>query len=323
MDGRRRSRSPYSRDKRTTRKTAGSGRQRSRSPHRRRHHKHGERRHQERSAASHVALPFQQQPLDKHDLEQYEGLLAEYLDVQKQIDIRVLTREEVKGRWKSFLGKWNRRELAEGWYDPAMQQRATERYQSRNRDVLPQPKPVAVISPGEDERQEDESDDGYGPALPREGKCLGPTIPNTQELQHRQELVDEAAADARAERRYERKLDREEQKGRLEELAPRADPGSHERKLEKKQDTTSTLHAFREAKDGGDVDVGESVLMGEDDGIKGEIKRREKAKSEREIRKEEALRARMAEREERMRGVRAKEEKTIEMLKAIARERFG
>ncbi len=38
---------------------------------------------------------------------------------------------------------------------------------------------------------------------------------------------------------------------------------------------------------------------------------------------EELLRARLAEREEMLEKHKAKEEKTMEMLKAIARERFG
>lgn len=53
---------------------------------------------------------------------------------------------------------------------------------------------------------------------------------------------------------------------------------------------------------------------------KGEMERK---KNEREIRREEMLRARAAEREERLTVHRAKEEKTVEMLKALAKERFG
>jgi hypothetical protein len=46
------------------------------------------------------------------------NLFAEYLDLQKGHDIADLSEDEVKGRWKSFMNKWNRSELAEGWYDP-------------------------------------------------------------------------------------------------------------------------------------------------------------------------------------------------------------
>ena len=33
-------------------------------------------------------------------------MFALYLDIQKQIDIEELDEREVKGRWKSFVGKW-------------------------------------------------------------------------------------------------------------------------------------------------------------------------------------------------------------------------
>lgn len=124
--------------------------------------------------------------------------------------------------------------------------------------------------------------------------------------------------------RYERKMDRKSQKEALEDLVPRAEPGSRERQLEKKRDATASNRAFREARSPGAEDVGEKDLMGDDeDGIKRQIKEMDKKKSERELRKEEVLRARAAEREERLKVHRDKEDKTMEMLKAIARERFG
>jgi hypothetical protein len=139
----------------------------------------------------------------------------------------------------------------------------------------------------------------------------------------------EMTADARnnqiSDLRYQRKLDRNAQKERLDELAPRADPGSRERALEKKREVTGTLNAFREAKSPGAEEVPEDDLMG-DDGIDGYKKRKkegERKKNEREIRKEEIMRARAEEREERVAEMRAKEDKTMEMLRAIAKERFG
>ncbi|EMF11331.1 uncharacterized protein SEPMUDRAFT_68838 [Sphaerulina musiva SO2202] len=277
-----RSRSPHSHHHRSE----DVKRHRSRSPHRKphhhhHHHHHHRRRHEPRDVPT--SLPLNAQPLHKSQFQHYEGLFARYLDVQKLINIDDLSETEVRGRWKSFVGKWNRGELAEGWYDAEARWRAEDR-------------------------------------------VLGAAIPNLQDLQHRNELVEEAHLHDRANLLHERKLDRNLQKERVEELVPRADPGSRERQMEKKADKTFTLHQFREAKDGGDVEVGEQELMGGGDGeqeFQREVKQRQRAKSEREIRKEEALRARMAEREERMRGVRMKEEKTMEMLRNIAKTRFG
>ena len=84
-----------------------SSRRRSRSPtHSRRdrdrdHHS----RRRSRSPAP-VQLPLNARALVKHDLKQFKRLFALYLDIQKQIDIDELDETEIKGRWKSFMGKW-------------------------------------------------------------------------------------------------------------------------------------------------------------------------------------------------------------------------
>ena len=57
--------------------------------------------------------------------------------------------------------------------------------------------------------------------------------------------------------------------------------------------------------------------------LKNMKKEQERRKTEREIKREEILRARMVEREERVKHMRAKEDKTMSMLREIARERFG
>lgn len=306
----------------------------SRSPHRehprRRHRDHGH--HGESRVKEQVALPYQQHLLEKRDLERNTALLAEYLDVQKSIDMHQLSRDEVKGRWKSFLGKWNRGELAEGWYDPEVGRKAAERFQSRLPPPQKESRPdlddgAALKRPPEcvhDSGGEEEDD--FGPSLPaRDSRPSGPGIPSRQDLQHRQELIEQAERDGNTDIRYIRKLDRELHESRLEELVPRADPGSRERQLEKKANQTSTLHSFREAKESGEEEVKDCHLMGGDEGggLQAELKKRQRAKNEREIRKEESLRARQAEREERMRGVREKEEKTMALLRSIAKERFG
>ena len=175
-------------------------------------------------------------------------------------------------------------------------------------------------------------DDDFGPAPPTHlsrGSGYGPTIPRFDDLTHRNEMRDEDAARHRSAHaddvRYERKAERKTQKERMDELVPRADAGSRERQLEKKRETTNTLQSFRDAKEGGDVEIGESELMG-DDGIEAyKVKKKadERVKNEREIRREEIARARAAEREEALSARRAKEAQTMEFLKQLAQERFG
>jgi hypothetical protein len=196
------------------------------------------------------------------------------------------------------------------------------------------PKPAKRASPAYEVPKgvEDESDDDFGPAPPTQlerRKGHGPTVPRMDDLTYRNETQAEDRARNRSnyadETRYERKTERKAQKEQLDELVPRADPGSRERQMEKKREVTSTLQSFRDAKESGDVEVAESDLMG-DDGIdmyKKKKKEEDRKKSEREIRREEITRARDEERNERLAERREKEGKTMEFLMQIAKERFG
>lgn len=95
--------------------------------------------------------------------------------------------------------------------------------------------------------------------------------------------------------------------------------------MEKKREVGAANRSFREAKSPGAEEVREGELMGDDgaEGYKALLKAGERKKNERELRKEEIMRARAAERDEKMEGHRAKEQKTMEMLKALAKQRFG
>ncbi|KAH6860284.1 hypothetical protein B0T12DRAFT_410088, partial [Alternaria alternata] len=136
--------------------------------------------------------------------------------------------------------------------------------------------PAKRASPSYTPREEatsDQSDDDFGPAPPtnfQRHQGHGPTIPKLDDLTYRNELRAEdrekGQMDYVDDIRHARKNDRKSQKEALEDLVPRADPGSRERQLEKKRETTSTLNSFREAKEAGELEVPESDLMG-DDGI--------------------------------------------------------
>ena len=230
-----RSRSPH--DDENTEQTPK--RHRSRSPYRRTHH-----HRREHTSSKAAQLPLNARHLNKHDIDTYRALFCEYLDIQKRIDISELSADEVKGRWKSFLGKWNRGELAEGWYEEGARGRADER--AREADASVQPWREAAPSVARDDgiaraqvtREQvrdgegEEEDDGYGPALPDSSvvrKRIGPAIPNLQDLQDRREQASEDRGTDTLTLRHERKLDRLAQKAHLEELVPRAEPGSRER----------------------------------------------------------------------------------------------
>ncbi|KAF2761462.1 hypothetical protein EJ05DRAFT_473961 [Pseudovirgaria hyperparasitica] len=311
-----------------------SHRDRSTSPrrHSSKHHSHHSRHDRKRKRSSPVIavqLPLRASPISKDDFIKYRNVFALYLDVQKQLLIEDLPEQEVRGRWKSFVKKWNSNVLAEGWYDPETHAKANAsagaeaEAASRNSRESP---PISLKNAHAAPEESDDSD--IGPALPDEdynnNRTYGPALPSRQDLRLRDEMSAEEAQGRMADLRYARKQDRAAQKERLEELVPRADPGSRERQLEKKRETTAANRSFREAKSPGAEEVGDGDLLGDDaDAFKARKKADERKKTEREIRREELNRARAAEWEEKMAEHRAKEDKTMAMLKAIAKERFG
>ncbi|KAI1807843.1 hypothetical protein F4811DRAFT_504802 [Daldinia bambusicola] len=344
--------------------------------HRHHHHRH-HHRHRHSSTPSTRApneLPLGARALVRSDFETFRPLFAQYLEVQKRKDMAALDEREVRGRWKSFVGKWNRGELAEGWYSPEMLEDARRydiggdtgaRFETEDGNVSPVSRERGYSrerfgggdnsapsgreeGDGNDEGEsegEDEDDDGYGPTLPGSARAHshphdhldhhrsakhGPGIPSREDLDLRRETAEEERGQRVSDLRLERKADRAEQRARLEELVPRAEPGTRERRLEKKREVNEKMRGFRDKSPGGGAEVGEAELMGGGDGdgdSVAEYKRlkaaAERRKTEREIRREEEARIRAAEREERVREYRRREEDTMEVLKRIARERFG
>ncbi|KXH43652.1 hypothetical protein CSIM01_11979 [Colletotrichum simmondsii] len=336
----------------------------------RRHHHH--RRHRDgprdtaggstaskekKAAAAAVSLPYEARQLGKSEMEVFRPLLAYYLDLQKQKDIREMDEREVRGRWKSFVGKWNRGELSQGWYDPEMFVSAKERalevgIDSRGSDRREREEVVARSEERDydrdrtddeddgdrnDEDADDDDDDDLGPRLPPTsrgtGQRSGPGIPNMADLSLQRETLAEDAARDRSARasdlRQARKEDRKLQRERLDDVAPRAEAGTRERQLEKRAAVNEKMKEFREkglGGDGGVAEVGEQELMGGGDSfaeLKAMKAREERKKTEREVRREEIARARAAEREERVREYREREEGVMKGLRELAKQRFG
>ncbi|KAK4164527.1 hypothetical protein QBC43DRAFT_369882 [Cladorrhinum sp. PSN259] len=316
--------------------------------HRHHHHKHSSSRKAEAETAPRT-LPFDARQLSfKSDFDTFKPLFAYYLDLQKQLDIRSLSETELLGRWKSFLGKWNKGELSEGWYDPEMFHWAVDEFKNLAA-ARPVPPTAAQLdanttntadSPNDrlnekgegDGESEDDSEDEFLPPPPPtlpgsvSHNPHAPTIPSAFDLESRSELL---AADKFRSVQLEkqsRKAFQSEKNATLEELAPKPDPGSHERKLEKKRALTSTLKSFAQEKDSGVEEVKEEDLLGGGDGIEEhkllERKKQEKKRQRMSRRDEEEL-LRREERRERVKEFREREERTMMGLVALARERFG
>lgn len=80
---------------------------RSRSPFEHSRSKTQRSRSSQRIVASRpVHLPYQAPQLSKDDSANYKSMFGLYLDIQKHLFLDELPKDEVKGRWKSFVGKW-------------------------------------------------------------------------------------------------------------------------------------------------------------------------------------------------------------------------
>ncbi|KAH7235930.1 hypothetical protein BKA59DRAFT_292816 [Fusarium tricinctum] len=311
-----------------------SSRHHHRHHHHRSSHKHRDHDSKSRQPEATVKLPFDARPLSKADLNAFEPLLGEYLSLQKQKDITQMDDHEVKGRWKSFVGKWNRKELAEGWYDPETFTRISAenpvvpraRRASVHQEEREQPVKDAIDNDNNSEGEED--DDDYGPTLPGSDRTRrsGPRIPTLQDLSLRTELNEEDRQASIVDLRNARKADRTVQKERLDDLVPRAEAGTRERMLEKKAEVADKMRSFRDKSPGVMEVADEKELMGGGDSLdeyKKAKEREQRRKTDREIRREEIDRAKREEMEERKRAWQEREEGTVSMLRELARQRFG
>ena len=296
-----------------------------------------------------VQLPFSARQLTKSDMGAFRQLFAHYLSLQKQLDLNEMTEREAKGRWKSFVGKWNRGELAEGWYDPEMFARISAAEEYPPASPSPPPPPLAESPPppvpsqvlkaqgaypnaatGEEDTGDSEGDE-YGPVLPLSSSGLQAkaSVPTPQDIAFRDELIGDDMKAAREESvtalRQARKADRRDQKERLDELVPRAEAGSRERMLEKRQEVNAKMRDFRDKSPGMEAE-NDKDLMGGGDSLneyKQAKEREQRKKTEREIRREEMDRTKREQIEERRAAWRKREDGTMSMLKELAKQRFG
>ncbi|MCJ1329655.1 hypothetical protein MMC10_006335 [Thelotrema lepadinum] len=318
-------------------------RRRSRSP--RRHTDHlrsrqedpGRTRHERhRQERSHSAkeppppLPYDAKTLSKHDYRASQPLFEYYLEIQKNLKLIDLDESEARGRWKSFIGKWNRGELAQGWYSPSTLKNSTSSSQQQTQSA-----PQTIGPKAEKDGRVESDDDEPGPLLPGEllrqhgrSSKVGPAIPSMQDLELKRERAQEDANDSRSYLHKERRAQNTLEKQRLKDLVPKAEAGTKERQLEKKKEVASANKAFAVAKEGGDMpDIADKDLLGGDEDDLASFKKRktevDRQKSERELRREEISRAKREEREQRQREFRAREEKTMQGFVELAKRRFG
>ncbi|PFH57069.1 hypothetical protein XA68_15559 [Ophiocordyceps unilateralis] len=293
-----------------------------------------------------VQLPYSARPLVKADLQAFGSLFAYYLGVQKRKNAYDMDERELRGRWKRFVRRWNGNKLAEGWYDPdtftriakldeeGWEEDAEEETVTGKSDLGRSGAPPVSTDDEDDDQNDDKEEDDddaddYGPTLPEKPSSrrrVGAKIPTLQDLTVRDELIREGQEAERTALRAARKADRKEQKEQLEELAPRAEAGTHERKMEKRRETNDKMRQFRDKSPGGIEASQEKDLMGGGDSVEEyrQMKARERRrKSERQVRREEMERAQREIMEAKRRAWQVREQETVNMLRELARQRFG
>ncbi|KAH0839046.1 hypothetical protein FOPE_05513 [Fonsecaea pedrosoi] len=185
-----------------------------------------------------LPLPHGAREISRHDLPAYRPLFALYLDIHKQLNLEELDDTEVKGRWKSFVGKCtltlpvlgvgdvqsgqyaclhgrNRGELAQGWYDPETLDKSRAQGQSlpspRRTSTQPGQMRTSDARPLSQSNEDSEEEVDFGPPLPSSlttrgehddslmSRTQGASVPSLDDLRARDEQVTEEADVARRE----------------------------------------------------------------------------------------------------------------------------
>ncbi|EAL20853.1 hypothetical protein CNBE2140 [Cryptococcus deneoformans B-3501A] len=172
---------------------------------------------------------------------------------------------------------------------------------------------VPATGPG---RPADEIGPSYGPTFPPPitSRRLGPTLPSASDRQYAVEAAQEA-------RKVERKAAYKEDYRRADEVVPRS--GGREGKMEEKRATNAENRTFREKDVTAGLEVDEGTLMGDSGSFAAALRRRDEAESRRRERKELANLNTKSSVNERLQERKQKETATMEMFKAMAKERFG
>ncbi|KAK8849574.1 hypothetical protein IAR55_004909 [Kwoniella newhampshirensis] len=155
-----------------------------------------------------------------------------------------------------------------------------------------------------------------GPSLPSSSIStrLGPTLPTASDRQY----ALETAAD---QRKNERKQAAKDIYNKADELVPRQ--GGKEGKIEEKRATNNENRKYRDKDVTEGLEVEESTLLGDSGGFAAALKARNEAAARRTGKKDVMMADRRAADQERLSERRAKESATMDMFKAMAKERFG
>lgn len=156
-------------------------------------------------------------------------------------------------------------------------------------------------------------------------RVYGPTLPTEADLLlRREELESDARREAeqrQTERHAQQKRHRKEERARIEEVAPKGDAG-RERRVQQKKDKKEQMRGFRERS--AEVQLEESELYGDGgDTFQSKKGRQEAVQQQKRDKQLDFLLEKDAALRERRQAAQSKEQRTMEMLRRLAQERYG
>jgi len=150
-------------------------------------------------------------------------------------------------------------------------------------------------------------------------KVQGPSLPSASDMQYVREVADDLKTRSmQASRRH----DRTEQRERVDELVGPKESG-REGMLEKKRVARESDKSYRDAKDDGALEFNDNDLLGGSDSFKAAILRRDANKRKFEEKKRQEKDSKYVETRERTTQMREKDKATMDMFRAMAKDRFG
>lgn len=236
-----------------------------------------------------------------------------------------MSSESAHKYFRKFVRRWNDGALAERFYrdhaGPSSENTAYkwsfangDRRPARPRKDSPS-RPEPSRPARGDASDQNDSEPDIGPSLsPPRGSQVGPTLPTPADRQLARE-------EEREERRRERKAESRSKYEKANEAVPRS--GGREGKMEEKRATNAQNRQMREKDPTGELEMDEGTLLGSNDSFAAALRARDSAQSWRAEKKAMADADRRAADEERLAERKAKENATMDMFKALARQRFG
>ncbi|WVQ75068.1 hypothetical protein IAR50_004677 [Cryptococcus sp. DSM 104548] len=211
--------------------------------------------------------------------------------------------------FRRFVRRWNDGALDRRYYKAASSRSMVETA-SYQTSVIPREDSTSSARTNVGPKRQD----AVGPSRPPPSRPLGPSIPSAADRR----FAHEASQDAR---KQERKAVYKSQARRADEEVPKS--GGREGKIEERRATNAENRLYREKDATAGLEVDDKTLMGDSNSFAAALRRRDEAEARRREKREYKNQDQRAAVSERLSERKSKEDATMEMLKQMAKQRFG